>query len=116
MIICFELTMPNVGSWNGRWTGESKKYYRFRNLTKKEAEKLLKGKERRSWHYSWDDGWGANVTAEHVYAAEKNKRQRKSAGFCGYEWMIDSILKADTILNTQQMKAWEEENKTLVQA
>lgn len=24
MILCFELTMPNRGSWNGRWSEEGK--------------------------------------------------------------------------------------------
>ena len=26
MIVCFELSMPNVGSWNGKWSGEDRRY------------------------------------------------------------------------------------------
>ncbi len=97
MILCFELTMPNVGSWNRKWTGENRKYFKFRNLSKEESEKLMQGKDSKSWYYSWNDGWGANVSARQVYANEKKKLERISAGFSTYEWMIDSILKIDKI-------------------
>jgi len=42
---------------------------------------------------AWRDGWGANVAVELIGSVEKKIREKKSAGFCGYEWMIDSILK-----------------------
>lgn len=102
MILSFELTMPNVGSWNGQWTGQSSKYYRHRNVSKQEAEKILAGKERNSWYYNFGDGWGANVSVVKVLAGEKNKRERISKGFLGYDWMIDEILKYGRILERQE--------------
>ena len=102
MILSFELTMPNVGSWNGQWTGQSSKYYRHRKVSKQEAEKILANKERNSWYYSFDDGWGANVSVEKVLSGEKNKRERNSKGFAGYDWMIDEILKYGRILERQE--------------
>lgn len=37
--------------------------------------------------------WGANVRMEIIDAGERRRRQKVSAGFCGYNWMIDSIIK-----------------------
>jgi hypothetical protein len=106
MKINFELTMPNVGSWNGRWTGQGKKYYVTRSYFGKQAKelkaKLFSASDRPSWYYRWEDGWGANVTAEIVTASEARKRQRISAGFCGYEWMIDSIEEYNKIYASHQ--------------
>ncbi len=56
MILSFELTMPNVGSWNGQWTGQSSKYYRHRTVSKQEAE-LKQSKAE-----AWDEGYNE---AEH---------------------------------------------------
>ena len=102
MIVSFELTMPNVASWNGRWSGEGKKYFIIRKFTGKASKevisKLFVGtitplEARNSWYYRWEDGWGANVEAEIVDAYTANKRKKVSSGFCGYDWMVDSILK-----------------------
>ena len=29
-MIIFELTMPNCGSWNGKWSGEERFYAKFK--------------------------------------------------------------------------------------
>lgn len=97
MLVSFQLTMPNVGSWNGKWTGADRKYYVIRKLSdrymkSKEHFKDLLEKNRDNWHYSWNDGWGANVTAEIIDAKEATKRRKNSAGFAGYDWMVDSII------------------------
>jgi len=102
MILSFELTMPNVGSCNGQWTGGSKKYYRHKTVSKKDAEKILSNKERNSWYYNFGDGWGANVSVEKVLSTEKNKRERNSKGFAGYDWMIDEIIKYGRILERNE--------------
>ena len=54
-MIIFELTMPQCGSWNGKW---------------------------------W---WTACVSVTRLTAGEARKLERKSDGFCGYDWMIKSI-------------------------
>jgi hypothetical protein len=102
MILSFELTMPNVGSWNGQWTGKSSKYFRHINVSKQEAEKILDGKQRNYWYYNFGDGWGASVSVVKVLSGEKNKRERISKGFAGYDWMIDEILKYGRILERQE--------------
>jgi hypothetical protein len=33
--LSFELTMPNVGLWNGKWTGSDKKYYIIKTVSDK---------------------------------------------------------------------------------
>ena len=108
-LISFELTMPNVGSWNGKWTGADKKYYVIdkitdRYLSSKDHFKTLLEKGSDSWYYNFRDGWGANVKAEIINAAEAKKRRKVSAGFAGYNWMIDSIKYYGEILNDAQVK------------
>lgn len=89
-IVSFRLTMPNRGSWNGQWSGQEKLYYVIR---KTHAEKfLLNGETKNDFHYSWNDGWGANVECEVVDSKEAAKRRKISSGFCGYEWMVDNII------------------------
>lgn len=97
MILSFELTMPGVASWNGRWSGADKKYYVIRKtskswITKQEYFHTLLKNGSDNFHYRWEDGWAANVCVEIVGASEAKKRRKVSAGFCGYEWMIDSIM------------------------
>lgn len=99
MIICFELTMPNVGSWNGKWTGADKKYYLFKTVSKDAGKTLLENKDRNSWYHNFGDGWGALVSAEQVTSQEKRKLSKISSGFCGYDWMVDSILEHGEIKN-----------------
>lgn len=96
-ILSFELTMPNKGSWNGQWSGQDKRYYVIRKISdkyfkSKEHLKELSEKGYDNWHYSWSDGWGANVRVEIVDSKEAAKRRKLSKGFCGYDWMIDSII------------------------
>ncbi|MFA6973977.1 MAG: hypothetical protein WC238_04560 [Parcubacteria group bacterium] len=99
--VSFELTMPNVGSWNGKWTGASKKYFLIKSFTEafftKTIAPLLDGKTSRSWHYSWGDGWGANVELQIVDSKEGKRRSKVSAGFCGYEWMVENIIRTGKI-------------------
>ena len=85
MFIQYTLTMPNKGSWDGKWTGEGicyavcRRYAKDPNFTES------------NWSYHWDDGWSAKITAKKITAKEASGIRKKSAGFCGYDWMIDSI-------------------------
>ena len=87
-MIIFELTMPNRGSWNGKWSGDGNLFVRVRK--EKDVPKELWDK---SFYYRWDDGWTACVTTTHMSATEARKLESKSAGFQGYDWMISSIIK-----------------------
>jgi len=107
--ISFELTMPNVGSWNGKWTGADSKYYIIekisdRYLNSKEHFKTLLEKGSDSWYYNFGDGWGANVKAQIIDSIEAKKRRKVSKGFAGYGWMVDSIKYHGEILNSSQLK------------
>ena len=85
----FRLSMPGNNSWNGRWSGEGRNYSIVKSLPATKVLALLDGKDSRSWGYNFGDGWYASVTARIVPAGE---RLRKSDGFAGYEWMVESIL------------------------
>ena len=94
MILCFELSMPGVSSWNGRWSGERNYYAIIKNLGRsqkadKKAQSILDG-----GYYSYDfgDGWRAAIKVKKVDTKEAARIRRKSKGFCGYDWMVDEIL------------------------
>jgi len=78
----FQLTMPNNNSWNGKWSGENKVYTVAKTLTNKQKARL-----KESYYYNFGDGWGARVLVRPAKPREKVTNK-----FCGYNWMIDSIL------------------------
>ncbi|MEK6880186.1 MAG: hypothetical protein AABY22_11280, partial [Nanoarchaeota archaeon] len=90
--LCFELTMPNRGSWNGRWSGEGNYYAIIRKFSKGGKQKSLDILNQKSYYYRWDDGWSASISVREVLGKEITQIKRKSNGFCGYDWMVDSII------------------------
>jgi hypothetical protein len=102
MILLFSLTMPNKGSWNGQWSSEGNAYLRTRNIPDKRAFEILNNKESNNFYYRWEDGWGANVNVKRIYSQEAVKARRISKGFCGYDWMIDSIIKYSKIFADEE--------------
>lgn len=99
MIIVFKLSMPNCGSWNGKWTGSENLYARTKNLgrtqiAQKKGEKLI---SESSYYYNFGDGWSASISIEEVDAKKAAKFRKASKGFCGYDWMIESILSCGEI-------------------
>ncbi len=98
MILLFQLTMPGVGSWNGKWSGVDNFYGKVKNIGRsKEAE--AKGQSLLSnspYSYSWSDGWRASIQVIRLDAKEAARLRRvirkRDNGFCGYDWMVDSLL------------------------
>lgn len=103
MIISFTLTMPNRSSWNGKWSGEDRYYAITRSFTKRQEDKARKILESGSYYYRWDDGWGASVFVKEVTSAEAAKIRKRSNGFCGYEWMVNSIINHGQIFSDHQI-------------
>ena len=97
-MIAFELTMPNKGSWNGRWSQEGQVFVRCYDQRKVPKEYWNK-----SFYYRWDDGWTACVAANKVTTAEAKKLERQSKGFCGYDWMIRSIIQHGFIATESEL-------------
>ncbi len=96
MLFAFTLSMPRNSSWNGRWSGEERVYARVKSFR---TEKLIKRlKENPSHYYNFGDGWCARVDIAEVSRSEAASLRKRSQGFCGYDWMIDSILVNGEIL------------------
>lgn len=121
--LSFELTMPNKGSWNGKWSGEDRKYFIVRKFDNMLANKIMKDAKTipiyegvftrtqtgstppsKNYYYGWNDGWGANIRVEQVDVREATKRRKNSSGFGGYDWMVDSIVRFDEILDSNKIK------------
>ena len=101
MVIVFELTMPNKGSWNNKWSGDERRFLRCRSEFgfSKETIKNLVDKD---FPYSWDDGWTACVSVRKVNSREAQKLMKTSDGFCGYDWMISSIIRNGYIVSPSE--------------
>lgn len=91
--LCFTLTMPNVGSWNGQWSGRDNLYAIVRDFTgKKHEEKVNEMLEKKSFYYNFSDGWSANIIVTKIEGKEVSNIRKLSHGFCGYDWMVESII------------------------
>lgn len=103
MILAFELSMPRNNAWNGRWSGESRCYAivrTYRGVKQEKRATELCG----SHYYDFGDGWGARINVRAVDATEARRLRKNSAGFCGYDWMVRSLLTYGEILNDLQIK------------
>lgn len=92
-MIAFFLSMPGRGSYNGKWTGEGRPYVRV--YSENSVPKEYIGQ---SFEYRWNDGWVAVVSVEKVDSKEGNKLRKRSVGFNGYDWMIESIINHGKII------------------
>lgn len=93
MILSFQLSMPNNNSWNGKWTGDDVFYAKVINFGRskkadKNAESIL---NKGYFHYNFGDGWAAGIDVKEVDSGEARSIRKKTKGFCGYDWMVDSI-------------------------
>ena len=86
--IAFELAMPDNNAWNGKWTGEGKCYCIIKSFSN--TSKLIP--KLGYYSYSFGDGWRAAVTVREVTSSAAKQLRKESQGFCGYDWMVDSIL------------------------
>lgn len=108
--VCFELTMPNRGSWNNKWSQENDRHYIIKDFCKTyfdEHKNNLVG----SWWYTWSDGWSACVTGEVIDGKESAKRKRMKTKFCGYDWMVNSIIYYGKIMTDTEIKEYLKELK-----
>lgn len=103
MILSFTLSMPSNNAWNGKWTGESKKYIKTRAFGRGKAQnaKAQDILDCGSFSYDFGDGWRASIKVQQVDSGAAAKIRRISDGFCGYDWMIDSIYRNGKILYTR---------------
>ena len=88
MILRFKLSFPVFNTWNNQFTGAGKDYSVKRNVKKDIATKILKKK---NFSYNFKDGWVTNIEVE-------QSRKKVSNTFYCYEWMVDSIIKNNTII------------------
>ena len=103
MKVAFVLDMPGVGSWNGKFTGSDRIYARERDVPPETRRTLLINSP---FFYRWNDGWEARIVCKSVKDARGELN--KSAGFMGYDWMIDSLIATGGkyILTNTELREW----------
>ncbi len=105
MTLAFFLSMPGCASWNGRWSGEGKCYAIVRNFSGiKETAKAREIHATHYFSYGWSDGWRAAIEVKEVSCSEARGIRAKSQGFCGYDWMVDSIVARGKILADHEIE------------
>lgn len=102
MIVSFELSMPGCNSWNGRWSGEDRLHVLVKSFPRKNASNLPF--KLGYYSYNFGDGWGAGISVREVTSTAARQLRKDSAGFCGYDWMVDSIIADGAIYGPTQPK------------
>ena len=95
MKLIFKLSMPGNNAWNGKWSGEGNLYAKIRSVgTSKKAVEHAREIVRKGYYtYHFGDGWIAGIEIyELTSSTEARSINKRTRGFCGYDWMIDSIL------------------------
>lgn len=104
MILAYTLSMPRATSWNGHWSGEDQPHVitrSYRSGKRRELARRILAEG--PYRYSWDDGWRARIDVEEVDNRRAVAMLRTSAGFAGYEWMVDTIEKYGKPLATHEL-------------
>jgi len=104
MIVAFTLSMPGCPSWDGKWSGEGKKYVIVNTFKPKELVNAVLILDEKSFCYRWDDGWMARIDVHEVDSKQAAKLRKESNGFCGYDWMVDSIIQHGKPLATHEIE------------
>lgn len=86
--LCFELSMPSNNSWNGTWSGNGTLYCIVKGFSNKSKITPKLG----SYFYEFGDGWTACINVREVTSSAAEKLKKESCGFCGYDWMVNSII------------------------
>ena len=100
----FVLSMPSNNSWNGRWSGEEKVFAVKRSFRAKDLQTSDAIARRGYYSYNFGDGWRAAIEIKRLSTADGARLIRKSSGFCGYDWMVDSIIRDGDIYGPTQPK------------
>ena len=87
--------MPGNNSWNGKWSGQENCYAIVRKFGKKQPKLGY-------YTYNFGDGWRAGVTVREITAPAAKTLRKQSKGFCGYEWMVESIIRDGDIYGPMQ--------------
>lgn len=98
VFLLFELTMPNNGSWNNKWSGENDNHYLIKRVSYKAFVEHYAEYAGKSWYYRWSDGWTACITCEALNSKEIVPYRKKAGNFCGYDWMVSSIMQCGEIV------------------
>lgn len=97
------LSMPNVGSASGRWSGEDRPYVHLMRVSERNKKELKEKLDVIGYYYhDFGDGWGAGITIKEVDAVEYKHLKKITRGFAGYEWMVKSILTHKRILSSSE--------------
>ena len=89
--------MPKCGSWDGKWNGENDLYAITKSFVGEKTKKIFDIIDK-NFFYNFGDGWLTKINVKVIDQNEKRKINRLSKGFCGYEWMVNSLIEHGKII------------------
>ena len=89
----FSLEMDKINSWDGNWSGQNSLHVVLRAGLDR-YRMLREG----VYYYQFDDGWRAKIEVRFTTFEDAYDLYKKSTGFCGLEWMVDSICNLGKIV------------------
>lgn len=93
--IVFLLSMPKNNSANGKWTGDGKVHAII--LPKGKVGNVERILHTAPFTYDFGDGWVAQIDVKFLNTYDASEIKKNNEGFCGYDWMVKSILDNGTI-------------------
>jgi len=99
--ILYELTMPGIGSWNGKWTGADTRHCVIRSYKTDDVPDKVLAKV--NYEHDFEDGWVANIHCSEITELKAASIEAKGFGFCGYEWMVDNIEETGRIKTVKEL-------------
>lgn len=96
--LVFELTVPRAGSYNGKWSQADKRHILVRDVPITRYRYKYSDFDNKTWTYNFGDGWVASIKCTVCDRYVASEYRKISGDFCGYEWMVDSILNYDNIV------------------
>ncbi len=100
MFVAFILSMPGRNTWNGKWSGDDL----LQAIVKEFDDNDKMPFALQPYEYDFKDGWRARIDVRVVDPVEAAELERKSKGFWGYDWMVDSIIHHGDIYGPEKEK------------
>ncbi|MHB8281271.1 MAG: hypothetical protein ACYDDE_00535 [bacterium] len=91
-------TSANTGNNSGKWSGYSKKHGKIIKLSESDFKKFKNTVQNKYfWSHRFSDGWLISFSLNIIDSYKANKIKKTLDGVCGYENIVNEIIKTGEI-------------------